>query len=198
MAEVSRAAAFLDRDGTLIEEAHYLAHPEQVRLIPGAAAAVRALNALRIPVVVVTNQSGVAHGYFTEAQVAAVHARVGELLGAEDARVDRYYHCPHHPAGKDPRYRTACACRKPEPGMLLQAAGELGIDLTTSCMIGDKLCDVQAGTRAGCVPFLVRTGHGAAAVRGAGPEELTGVAVVDALPSAVDAWLRQTGRAVSS
>lgn len=155
-----REAVFLDRDGTLIEEVHYLAHPEQVRLIPGAAEAVRRLNSLGVLVVVVTNQGGVARGYFPESRVTEVHEHLAALLAQQGARVDAFYYCPHHPTeGLDP-YRVACDCRKPRPGMLLAAARDLGIDLARSWMIGDKPCDAGAGHAAGCRSLLVRTGHG--------------------------------------
>lgn len=174
-----RDAVFLDRDGTLIEEAHHLASPDQVRLIPGAADAVRRLNDAGALVVVVTNQSGVARGYFPEGRVAEVHARVSELLAACGARVDAFYHCPHHPTEGEGAYRVACDCRKPKPGMLLAAARDLGIDLARSWMIGDKPCDAGAGAAAGCRTLLVRTGHG---------EKLAG-AVAD-LAAAVELCLR--------
>jgi D-glycero-D-manno-heptose 1,7-bisphosphate phosphatase len=142
---------FLDRDGTIIEDADYLHDPGQVRLIPGAADAIRHLNAAGWRVVVVTNQSGVARGYFDEGQIGRVHARVQELLGS--ARVDGWYYCPH--------VGDACLCRKPKPGMLLTAAVDLGIHLADSWMVGDKPEDVQAGVAAGCRTVRVRTGKGA-------------------------------------
>lgn len=155
-----RDAVFLDRDGTLIEEVNYLARPEQVRLIPGAADAVRALNDAGVLVVVVTNQAGVARGYFPESRVAEVHARLSALLAEHGAHVDAYYHCPHHPTAGVGRYRVDCDCRKPKPGLLLTAARHLDIDLARSWMIGDKPCDAGAGRAAGCRTLLVRTGHG--------------------------------------
>lgn len=157
-----REAVFLDRDGTLIEEVHYLADPDQVRLIPGAAEAVRALNGAGALVIVVTNQAGVARGYFPESRVAEVHERLSRLLAERGAKVDAYYHCPHHPTEGAGAYRGECACRKPKPGMLLTAARDFDIDLARSWMIGDKACDAGAGAAAGCRTLLVRTGHGAA------------------------------------
>ncbi|QJW94232.1 D-glycero-alpha-D-manno-heptose-1,7-bisphosphate 7-phosphatase [Frigoriglobus tundricola] len=157
---MSREAVFLDRDGTLIEEVHHLATPDQVRLIPGAAEVVRQLNDAGVLVVVVTNQSGVARGYFPESRVAEVHAHLSALLAERGARIDAYYHCPHHPTEGIGAYRTACECRKPKPGLLLTAARDLGIDLARSWMIGDKACDAGAGAAAGCRTLLVRTGHG--------------------------------------
>jgi len=156
-----RPAVFLDRDGVVIEEVHYLADPSQVRLLPGAAQAIARLNRLGIPVIVATNQAGVAHGLFPESRVAAVHRRLDELLAERHAHVDRYDYCPHHSAAKVPEYRVACACRKPLPGMLLRAAEECGLDLRRSYLVGDKLSDLEAGRRAGCRVLLVRTGYGA-------------------------------------
>lgn len=155
-----REAVFLDRDGTLIEEVHYLAAPEQVRLIPGAVEAVRKLNNAGMLVVVVTNQAGVARGYFPESNVAEVHVYLSALLAQHGARIDAYYYCPHHPTEGVGRYRVDCDCRKPKPGLLITAARDLDIDLAQSWMIGDKLADAEAGTTAGCRAILVRTGHG--------------------------------------
>src|SRR6266851_9710002 len=117
-----KPAVFLDRDGVLIEEVNYLTEVGQVRLIPGAAEAVAELNRAGVPVVVVTNQAGVARGYFPEERVAEVHVYLDELLAERGARVDRYYYCPHHPDAAVERYRVECECRKPKPGMLRRAA----------------------------------------------------------------------------
>ena len=181
-----REAVFLDRDGTIIEEVNYLSSPEQVCLIPGAADAVRRLNDAGVLVVVVTNQAGVARGYFPESRVGEVHAHLSTLLAAHGARIDAYYHCPHHPTEGVGEYRVACDCRKPKPGLLLTAARELDIDLSGSWMIGDKLCDAEAGATAGCRTLLVRTGHGRDL-----PVEVD--AVTD-LAAAVKAWANFRGR----
>jgi D-glycero-D-manno-heptose 1,7-bisphosphate phosphatase len=181
----TRATCFLDRDGVIIEEVYYLALPEQVRLIPGSAAAIARLNRAGIAVVVVTNQSGVAQGYFPESRVAEIHKRLDELLTAEAARVDRYLYCPHHPEARLPEYRIECECRKPRPGMLLRAAAEMGLDLKRSWMVGDKLIDLQAGIAAGCRPVLVRTGYGEEVVRSADASSLEVVVVAADLAAAV-------------
>jgi len=165
MAEVSppmagKAAVFLDRDGVLIEEVGYLSKVGQVRLIAGATEAVAALNRLGVTVVVVTNQSGVARGYFPEERVGEVHRSLDALLAMRGARVDRYYYCPHHPEAEVERYRLRCECRKPRPGLLLRAAAELGVDLARSHLVGDKASDLAAGGAAGCKCILVRTGYG--------------------------------------
>jgi D-glycero-D-manno-heptose 1,7-bisphosphate phosphatase len=189
-------AVFLDRDGTVIEEVDYLDSADGVRLIGGAAEAISRLNVLRVPVVIVTNQAGVARGYFPESRVAEVHARLDELLAARSAHVDRYYVCPHHPREGTTPYRRECDCRKPKPGMLLRAADELRLDLPSSCLIGDKLSDLEAGANAGCHTILVRTGYGARHEREAVARNPRLLAVVDSLYDAVDTWLR-TGAAIA-
>jgi D-glycero-D-manno-heptose 1,7-bisphosphate phosphatase len=157
-----RPAIFLDRDGVLIEDVHYLAAPEQVRLVPGSAEAIAALNRAGWPVVVVTNQAGVGKGLFPVEAVGEVHAHLSALLATFGATVAGYYFCPHHPEAEVEAYRVRCDCRKPRPGMLLQAADELGLDLEQSWMIGDRVSDLEAGAAAGCRTVLVRTGYGAA------------------------------------
>lgn len=155
-------ACFFDRDGVLIEEMHYLSDPENVRLCDGAADAIRMMRTAGYKIVVVSNQSGVARGYFSEDDLARVEQRVQELLRAQDAAPDRTYYCVHHPKGERAEYRGDCDCRKPKPGMLLRAATELGLDLRQSLLIGDKRSDLEAGFHAGCrAAALVRTGHGA-------------------------------------
>lgn len=145
-----RPAVFLDRDGTLIEDEHYLSDPARVRLRYGAAAAVRRINAAGLAAVVVTNQSGIARGLFTEAQYAAVRDRVLELLAEAGARIDATYHCPHHP-----EFGPACACRKPEIALFQQAASEHALDLAHSAFVGDRLRDISPASRFGALGVLV-------------------------------------------
>lgn len=187
-----RGCVFLDRDGVLNEEVDYLHDPDRVVLVAGAAAAVEALGAAGLAVVVATNQAGIARGMYTERELAAVTARISELLAAAGARLDATYFCPHHPdAGVGP-YRRACRCRKPAPGMLEQAAAELGLDLAGSAMVGDKESDLAAARAAGCAAVLVRTGYGAreeARLAAAGRADLAD-AVFDSLADAVP-WLLQ-------
>lgn len=161
MEEKRQAAVFLDRDGTINEEIGYLDRPEKLKLIPGAAEAVRLINASGMKAIVVTNQSGVARGIFDEFVVGEVHARLRELLLAEGGFLDGIYFCPHHPSEGRGRYLLSCNCRKPAPGLLLQAAAELRFDPTGSYMVGDTLKDIEAGKRAGARGILVRTGYGA-------------------------------------
>jgi D-glycero-D-manno-heptose 1,7-bisphosphate phosphatase len=156
-----RPAIFLDRDGVIIDDVHHLSAPSQVQIIPGSAEAIAALNRAGWPVVVVTNQSGLARGLFTLDVLHAVHRRISEQLGAKGARVEAYFFCPHYPVAEVAEYRLECSCRKPKPGMLQQAARELGLDLSGSWMIGDRETDLEAGAAAGTRTILVRTGYGA-------------------------------------
>ena len=140
---------FLDRDGVIIRNCHYLNDPAKVELLPGAAAAIRRLNGVGIPVIVVTNQSGIARGYFSEERLGEIHQALERALAHERAKLDAIYYCPHHPDIGPPAYRRTCRCRKPSPGMLLDAARDLNLDLSTSALAGDEGRDIVAGRRAG-------------------------------------------------
>jgi D-glycero-D-manno-heptose 1,7-bisphosphate phosphatase len=155
-----RPAIFLDRDGVLIEDGHYLGSTDRVRLIPGAAEAVAALNRAGWPVVVVTNQSGVGRGLFSYESVGDVHAHLAAQLATFGAAVAAFYFCPHHPEAEVTAYRIECDCRKPRPGMLLTAAADLGLDPAASWMVGDRVSDLEAGAAVGARTVLVRTGYG--------------------------------------
>ena len=163
--DAGRAAVFLDRDGTIIEERNYLGDPDGVTLLPGAADGIIHLNEAGLPVIVVTNQSGIGRGYFDERDYQAVAARLHELLRAQGARVDASYHCPHGPDESPP-----CDCRKPGAGLFERAAREHGLDLARSYFVGDRLRDVVPGVRAGGLGFLVGPGqvddHGKAVPEG--------------------------------
>jgi D-glycero-D-manno-heptose 1,7-bisphosphate phosphatase len=168
-----RRAVFLDRDGTLVEEVPYLHDPELVRLVPAAAAALRALAAAGFALVVVTNQAGVARGYYGEDAVERVHRRLRELLAAGGVALDGIWYCPHHPDGAVAGLARRCRCRKPAPGMLQAATAELGIDLGASYLVGNDAADVGAARAAGVTPLFVATGQAAgraapAGVRSAG------------------------------
>ncbi|MCK9273524.1 MAG: D-glycero-beta-D-manno-heptose 1,7-bisphosphate 7-phosphatase [Syntrophales bacterium] len=153
-------AVFFDRDGTLNEDMGYLSNLDQLRLYPCAGKAVRLVNEMGMKAVVITNQSGIARGYFDEEFVITLHEKISELLESEGARIDRFYFCPHHPEeGKGP-YKIDCFCRKPKPGMLLQAAEDINIDLARSFMIGDMIKDIEAAENAGAKGILVKTGYG--------------------------------------
>ncbi len=157
-----RKAVFLDRDGTINVEKDYLYLIEDCQLISNAAEAIRRFNAAGFLVIIVTNQSGIGRGYYDEEMLEQLHRHMEQELTKAGARVDAWYFCPHHPNHGIGSYRRECACRKPLPGMLLQAAADWSIDLGESFMIGDKLADVEAGLKAGCRPLLVRTGYGLA------------------------------------
>ncbi|HLO75639.1 MAG TPA: D-glycero-beta-D-manno-heptose 1,7-bisphosphate 7-phosphatase [Magnetospirillum sp.] len=153
MAVTARRFVLIDRDGTLNVEKNYLSDPAELELIPGAAGAIRRLRQAGFGICVVTNQSGIARGYFDLDRLAAIHARLGQLLAAEGAGLDGIYLCPHGPDDD-------CACRKPLPGMILQAAAEHGFDPACAIVIGDKEADVELGRGVGATTFLVRTGYG--------------------------------------
>lgn len=157
----NQPAAFLDRDGTLNVDVGYPDSLEKIALIPGAVEAVRLLNRAGYRVVVVSNQSGVARGYFNEARVEEINRGVAEMFAREGARIDGFYYCPHLPEAEVARYRRECDCRKPAPGMLRQAAREMPLDLSRSLIIGDKYSDIAAGKALGLRAILVRTGEGA-------------------------------------
>jgi D-glycero-D-manno-heptose 1,7-bisphosphate phosphatase len=149
-----RRFVILDRDGTLIVERHYLSDPGQVELVPGAAAALRQLDALGLGRIVVTNQSAVGRGFISLDRLAEIHRRMGELLRAGGASLDGIYSCPHLP-------EDGCRCRKPLPGLVEQAALELGFVPAEGFVVGDKRCDLELGRAVGARTFLVRTGYGA-------------------------------------
>jgi len=153
-------AVFLDRDGTVIQERGYLDRLELIELFPWSVEAIRLLKDAGYAVVIVTNQAGIARGYFDEAFVQAAHVHLDALLRESGAVVDGYYYCPHHPDGDVERYRLACDCRKPAPGLVRQAAADLGLDVGRSFVVGDKWLDVGLAVNAGARGILVRTGYG--------------------------------------
>ncbi len=151
-------AVFLDRDGTINEEVGYLKSLDMLKLIPGVGAAIKRLNNAGFKVVIITNQSGVARGYFPESLVEAAHDLLMTLLRAEGAVIDGIYYCPHHPTAGSSKYTVVCDCRKPATGLLDRATRDLDIDLASSFMVGDKWIDVELGHRAGARSILVRSG----------------------------------------
>ncbi|RJR44095.1 MAG: HAD family hydrolase [Deltaproteobacteria bacterium] len=150
---MKQIAVFLDRDGTVNEEMGYINHPSRFVLLPRTAAAVKLLNDAGLKVVLVTNQSGAARGYFPESLVGEVHAYLRDLLAREGARLDAIYACLHGP-------EDGCNCRKPQPGLILQAAVDLDLDLARSYLVGDRYKDIQTGAQAGVKGVLVLTGYG--------------------------------------
>ena len=177
-----RAGVFLDRDGTVIEDTGFVRDPAVVRLLPGAAGGIRQLNQAGIPVIIVTNQSGIARGFLTEADYDAVAARLETLLTAAGARIDATYFCPHYPAITGP-----CQCRKPGPLHYRAAAERFGLDLSQSVWIGDRLTDLVAAQSFGGRGILVETGEGPHSAQEAAAR---GFAVVADLAATVDLILR--------
>ena len=155
-----KPAFFLDRDGTVSVEVGYVNHPSRLELLPRTAQAIARARAAGYLCVLVTNQAGVARGYFPESMIHETHRRLAELLAAADTFLDGIYNSPHHPQAGEPPYRQDCNCRKPRPGMLLSAVGDLDIDLQASIMVGDKISDVEMGQAQGTRGILVRTGYG--------------------------------------
>jgi len=148
---VTNKAVFLDRDGTIAKDVHYCCRPEDLEIFPTVPEAIKLLNENDFKVVVITNQSGIARGYFTEETLARIHQKMEDELKKHGARVDAIYYCPHHPD-------DGCECRKPKTALFLQAANELDIDLRSSYVVGDMQIDIDAGKALGCKAVLVTTG----------------------------------------
>jgi D-glycero-D-manno-heptose 1,7-bisphosphate phosphatase len=161
-ADCGSAAAFLDRDGTIIDDVGYLGDPDGIRFLPGALEALRLLRQAGYRLILVTNQAGVARGLITEADVQRVNRRLADLLAADGIPLDAIYYCPHHPEQGPPEYRMACDCRKPGPGMVRRAIAEFGVEAGRSAIFGDHLSDAGvAASFPGMRAALVLTGHGA-------------------------------------
>ncbi len=151
----------MDRDGTLIRDLGYLSDPAQVRLFAGSASALKVLRKAGFYLFILTNQSGVARGYFTENQVRKTHQRLRSLLARKGVKIDGFFYCPHHPRGKVKSLRRVCDCRKPKTGMVRQALRRFPVDLKKSYMVGDKIDDLLLARNAGMAKgLLVRTGNG--------------------------------------
>ncbi len=157
---MKRPAVFIDRDGTISEEVGYVNHPSRYKVFPYSAQAVRLLNERDWLAVLVTNQAGVARGYFAEELIGAVHDILIRELDTVGARLDAIYYCPHHPSVGDAPYRVDCDCRKPKPGLVRRAAEELNIDLRRSWMVGDRYGDVEMARNAGIQAAFVLSGYG--------------------------------------
>lgn len=157
---MKRPAVFIDRDGTISEEVGYVNHPSRYRVFPYAARAVKLLNEAGWLAVLITNQAGVARGYFAEDLISQVHAALARELEGGGARLDAVYYCPHHPTVGEPPYRQDCDCRKPRPGLVRRAADELNADLSASWMVGDRYGDVELARNAGLRSAFVLSGYG--------------------------------------
>ena len=154
-----RKAVFLDKDGTLIPDVPYNVNPDLITLEDGVIEGLKSLQQAGYILVMISNQAGVARGYFKIDELKKVEQKIDLLLHPEGIAIEKYYFCPHHPDGKVAEYAIACECRKPQPGMILQAAEELGIATKQSWMIGDILNDAEAGNRAGCRTILINNGN---------------------------------------
>lgn len=185
-----KPAVFLDRDGTLLEEVGYLDRLERLAFFPWSVDAVRLLNRAGYLVAVVTNQAGVARGFFEESFIGEAHRHIDSTLSAGGARIDGYYYCPHHPEASVAAYRQVCNCRKPSPGMLRQAEQDFGIDLHRSFVVGDRWLDVELAQAVGATGILVRTGYGQTEERRP-KNDVRATVIVDNLIEAVG-WILRT------
>lgn len=184
-----RPAVFLDRDGTINEQMGYINHLSRFILLPGVGGAIRLLNEHDIPVFVVTNQSGLARGYFSPALLDEVHTKMIEGLAAEGARVDGIYVCPHHPEAKEEQYRKDCDCRKPKPGLFIRAALEHNIDLGSSFVVGDRWSDLKGASACGAAGILVLSGYGRGDLDYIGPSQAIQPAHVAEDLAGAAAWI---------
>ena len=166
-------AVFLDRDGTINEEVGYLDSLDKLKIIPAAYEAIRLINLSGMKAIVVTNQSGVARGFFTEKFVRQTHEVIQTALLEKKASIDKFYYCPHHPTEGTGIYLQNCNCRKPSPGMLLQAAHDLDIELGSSYMIGDRYRDMETAKKVGVKGILVKTGYGREVLQDVDPDVAT-------------------------
>jgi len=182
-----KPAVFLDRDGTMIRDTGYLYDASEIEFFPWTVDAIRALDSAGFTVVVTTNQSGIARGLFSEAQLEAIHAAMARVLEAGHAPVRAYYYCPHHPRGQVAEYTKVCDCRKPAGGMVARAARDLDLDPSRSFVVGDTWLDVGLARSSGARAVLVRTGAGAKAEKQPLPG-LRADAVVDNLAAAAS-WI---------
>ncbi|MGD9950543.1 MAG: D-glycero-alpha-D-manno-heptose-1,7-bisphosphate 7-phosphatase [Desulfobulbus sp.] len=167
----ARPAVFLDRDGTINEQMGYINHISRFQLLPRVGLAISRLNHSGLPVVVATNQSGLARGYFPASLLEAVHEKMRRLLAEDGAHIDGLYLCPHHPEAKHEAYRLNCNCRKPKTGLLEQASREMFLDLQRSYVVGDRWSDLRCGARVGATTILVLTGYGRGDASYIGPEQ---------------------------
>ena len=190
-----KPAVFLDRDGTLIEDVGYLDRLDQMTVFPWTVDVIRALNRAGLAVVVVTNQSGIARGLFTEAFVEEMHRHLSARLAAGGARIDAYYYCPHHPDGVVEAYRRRCDCRKPASGLVDRAVRDLDLDPARAFVVGDKWLDIGLARAVGARGILVRTGTGAAEEARPQPG-ISADAIVDNLAAAAGWILTSTNSEV--
>ncbi len=183
---MSRRAVFVDRDGTMLDELGYVTPASEVRIYPFTAKAITRLADAGLPVIVITNQGGIALGMYDHAFVDATHEKLAETLAQEGARVTRWYYCPHHPEGTVPEFTRTCECRKPGTGLLEAAARDLDLDLPASWVVGDQWRDIELAHRVGAKSVLVRTGYGAGLEKGWPADVAPPTTVCDDLLAAAD------------
>ena len=191
---MSRPAVFLDRDGTIIEERGYLERLDHIHIFPWTGDALRLLNRAGFATVVITNQGAIARGLIDEAFLERIHQTLDERLASSGGRIERYYYCPHHPQGRIDQYSRACSCRKPAPGMIVQACREMDLDPARSIMVGDRWLDVECGRAAGTRAVLVRSGHGTSEADMPPPGGVRADAILNNLMEAVGWILRSSSR----
>jgi len=162
---MANRAVFLDRDGTIIEEVNYLKRIEEMIVFPFSAEALRKLEAAGFLNVVVSNQSAIARGYLDETELKTIHEDLARRLERDGAHIHGFYYCPHHVEATVEKYRKVCGCRKPRPGLILQAAFDLKIDVSASFVVGDRVFDIGAAREAGCRSVLLKTGYGETALK---------------------------------
>jgi D-glycero-D-manno-heptose 1,7-bisphosphate phosphatase len=190
---VTKPAVFIDRDGTMLDELGYVTPETEIKIYPFSAAAITRLVDAGLPVVVITNQGGIALGLYDHAFVQQTHAQLAQTLAQSGAAVTSWYYCPHHPDGKVAQYTMTCECRKPATGMLEAAARDLQLDLRASWVVGDQWRDVELAHRAGARSVLVRTGYGRGLEANWPPDIAQPTMVCDDLLAAADHILSTDG-----
>ena len=194
MEQSKHSAVFIDRDGTLNVEKDYVYKIEDFEFIPGAKEAIRLLNEHYFKVIVISNQSGIARGYYTPNDVHLLHDYIQRELRKEKAQIDAFFYCPHHPEGTVDEFRKSCDCRKPNPGMILQAEQKLNIDLQSSYVIGDNVSDIKLQEKVPVKTILVRTGHGNKTIEVLENEKIKPERIEENLLDAVNHIIRTTIR----
>lgn len=189
-----RVAVFLDRDGTLNVEVDFVRSPDALQIIAGAPEAVRKLNERGVITCVISNQSGIARGYLTEADLALIHVKLEADFSSYGARFDRILYCPHHPTEGIAPYNIECECRKPKPGMLLKGAEEFQLDLRNCFVVGDSVVDMQAGNAVGATTILVQTGYGTKALATCAEQQIPIAFVAESVVDAIDFIVDHVGR----
>jgi len=186
--ELGGKAVFLDRDGTINREVNYLHRVEDLELLPGVAEAIRTLNELDFLVFIITNQSGIARGYFTYKELNGINTELLKLLNKKGAGINSFYHCPHHPHGKVAEFAVDCKCRKPAAGLFLLASDEFEIDFERSFAIGDRIRDIEPAIKLGSKGILVKTGYGKEELKSSEKWSVKPAFIAGDLPEAVN-WI---------